>query len=92
MTEPTVVRYNVHTIAGHIFPNMVNTIIVLATLEVGRMILLEAGLSFLGAGLPRPTPAWGLMLTDGRDLMVLAWWVACFPGMAILLVLQRRFI
>ena len=72
-------------IARHIFPNVVNTIIVLATLEVGQVILLEAGLSFLGVGIPRPTPAWGLMVADGRDLIVRAWWVAFFPGMAILL-------
>ena len=72
-------------IARHIFPNVINTIIVLATLEVGQVILLEAGLSFLGVGIPRPTPAWGLMVADGRDLIVRAWWVAFFPGMAILL-------
>jgi len=69
----------------HLFPNTVNTIIVLATLEVGQVILLEASLSFLGVGIPRPTPAWGLMVADGRDLVVRAWWVAFFPGMAIVL-------
>jgi peptide/nickel transport system permease protein len=58
---------------------------VLATLEVGQVILLEATLSFLGVGIPRPTPAWGLMVADGRDLVVTAWWVAFFPGLAILL-------
>ena len=76
---------NIRIIARHIFPNVVNTIIVLATLEVGQVILLEAGLSFLGVGIPRPTPAWGLMVADGRDLVVRAWWVAFFPGMAILM-------
>lgn len=76
---------NIRIMARHIFPNVVNTIIVLATLEVGQVILLEAGLSFLGVGIPRPTPAWGLMVADGRDLIVRAWWVAFFPGMAILL-------
>ena len=76
---------NIRIIARHIFPNVVNTIIVLATLEVGQVILLEAGLSFLGVGIPRPTPAWGLMVADGRDLIVRAWWVAFFPGMAILM-------
>jgi peptide/nickel transport system permease protein len=74
-----------HIITSHIFPNVVNTIIVLATLEVGQVILLEATLSFLGVGIPRPTPAWGLMVVDGRELVVAAWWVAFFPGMAILL-------
>jgi peptide/nickel transport system permease protein len=69
----------------HIFPNVTNTVIVLATLEVGQVILLEATLSFLGVGIPRPTPAWGLMVADGRELVVAAWWVAFFPGLAILL-------
>jgi peptide/nickel transport system permease protein len=69
----------------HIFPNVVNTIIVLATLEIGQVILLEATLSFLGAGIPLPTPAWGLMVSDGRALIISAWWVSFFPGLAILL-------
>ena len=69
----------------HIFPNVVNTAVVLATLEIGHVILLEATLSFLGAGIPRPTPAWGLMVSDGREQIVHAWWVAFFPGLAILL-------
>jgi peptide/nickel transport system permease protein len=69
----------------HILPNVVNTIVVLATLEVGQVILLESTLSFLGAGIPLPTPAWGLMVADGRALVVSAWWVAFFPGLAILL-------
>jgi peptide/nickel transport system permease protein len=72
-------------IARHIFPNVVNTIIVLATLEIGQVILLEATLSFLVAGIPHPTPSWGLMVADGRELVVIAWWVAFFPGLAILL-------
>ena len=72
-------------IIRHIFPNVVNTITVLATLEVGQVILLESTLSFLGAGLPRPTPAWGLMIANGRELLVTAWWLAAMPGVAILL-------
>ncbi|HLF05197.1 MAG TPA: ABC transporter permease [Dehalococcoidia bacterium] len=76
---------NFRIITRHIFPNVVNTLIVLATLEVGQVILLEATLSFLGVGIPRPTPAWGLMVADGRELVVAAWWVAFFPGLAILL-------
>ena len=72
-------------IVRHIFPNVVNTITVLATLEVGQVILLESTLSFLGAGLPRPTPAWGLMIANGRELLVTAWWLAAMPGVAILL-------
>lgn len=76
---------NVRIMTRHVFPNVVNTIIVLATLQVGQVILLEASLSFLGAGLPRPTPAWGLMVAQGRELIVSSWWVAFFPGLAILL-------
>lgn len=69
----------------YLFPNVVNSLIVLATLQVGYVILLESALSFLGAGLPRPTPAWGLMVADGRELIVSAWWVSMFPGLAIML-------
>ncbi len=76
---------NARIIRRYIFPNVINTIIVLATLEVGQVILLEATLSFLGAGLPRPTPAWGLMIANGRELLVTAWWVTVWPGVAILL-------
>ena len=72
-------------LARHIFPNVVNTIIVLATLEIGQVILFEATLSFLGAGLPPDTSAWGLMIADGRALIINAWWVAFFPGLAIML-------
>ena len=69
----------------YIFPNVINSLVVLATLQVGYVILLESTLSFLGAGLPRPTPAWGLMIADGRELIVTAWWVSMFPGLAIML-------
>src|SRR5437773_4059187 len=69
----------------YLLPNVVNTLIVLATLQVGFVILLESSLSFLGAGIPRPTPAWGLMVADGRELIVTAWWVSMFPGLAIML-------
>ena len=69
----------------HVLPNITNTLIVLATLQVGFVILLEAGLSFLGVGLSRPTPAWGLMVADGREVLIRAWWVALWPGLAIML-------
>jgi peptide/nickel transport system permease protein len=69
----------------YLLPNVVNSLIVLATLQVGFVILLESSLSFLGAGIPRPTPAWGLMVADGRDLIVTAWWISMFPGLAIML-------
>ncbi len=71
--------------ARHIFPNVVNTVVVLATLEVGHVIILESTLSFLGAGLVKPTPAWGLMVADGRALIVTAWWLFFFPTLAIVL-------
>jgi peptide/nickel transport system permease protein len=69
----------------YILPNVVNSLIVLATLQVGYVILLESSLSFLGAGLPRADPAWGVMVSDGRELIVTAWWVSMFPGLAIML-------
>jgi peptide/nickel transport system permease protein len=76
---------HIRIMGRYIFPNVVNSLVVLATLQVGYVILLESTLSFLGAGLPRPTPAWGLMIADGRELIVTAWWVSMFPGMAIML-------
>lgn len=76
---------NLRIMLRHILPNLVNTMIVLATLQIGFVIVLEAGLSFLGAGIPRPNPAWGLMVADGRELITESWWVAFFPGVAILL-------
>ena len=69
----------------HIMPNLANTIIVLATLQIGFVIILEASLSFLGAGVPRPNPAWGLMVADGRELLSNAWWVSLVPTVAIVL-------
>jgi peptide/nickel transport system permease protein len=76
---------HVRIMGRYIFPNVVNSLVVLATLQVGYVILLESTLSFLGAGLPRPTPAWGLMIADGRELIVTAWWVSMVPGLAIML-------
>ncbi len=75
----------VRIMVRHILPNVTNTIIVLATLQVGSVIILEAALSFLGLGIPRPTPAWGIMVADGRQLIVSAWWISFFPGLAITL-------
>jgi peptide/nickel transport system permease protein len=72
-------------IAYHLFPNTLNTLIVLLTLQIGYVILVEASLSFLGAGIPPPTPAWGSMVAEGRDYITRAWWVSFFPGMAIML-------
>ena len=76
---------NIRIMMKHIFPNLVNTVVVLATLEVGHVIILESTLSFLGAGIPAPTPAWGVMVADGRDLITTAWWIFLFPCLAIVL-------
>lgn len=70
---------------GHVLPNLVNTIIVMASLEVARMIILESFLSFLGLGIQPPTPSWGGMLGEGRLYMLTHWWLATFPGAAIFL-------
>lgn len=70
----------------HIRPNLQNAIVVTATLHVGWAILVEASLSFIGAGVPPPTPAWGSMVADGRVVLVQAWWVSFFPGLTIMLV------
>jgi peptide/nickel transport system permease protein len=71
----------------HILPNVVNSAIVLATLMLGVVIVTEASLSFLGVGVPPPQPAWGLMLSDGKQgLMVGYWWLTVFPGVCIMLM------
>ena len=73
----------------HIFPGTINTLIVVATLQVGIVILLESTLSFLGAGVPPPTPAWGSMVADGRDKLAGGvWWISTFPGVAIMLTVM----
>ena len=72
----------------HLFPGIVNTMMVIASLRVGQLILAEASLSFLGAGIPAPTPAWGVMVNDGRNYLDNAWWVSTFPGIAILLTVM----
>ena len=70
----------------HLFPNTLNTLLVLLSLQIGYVIIVEASLSFLGAGIPPPTPAWGSMVAEGREFVTSAWWVSFFPGLAILLV------
>jgi peptide/nickel transport system permease protein len=67
----------------HILPNVINTVIVLSTLDLGRMIVFEAALSFLGLGVQPPAPSWGNMLADGRGYLGVAWGLATFPGLAI---------
>ena len=72
----------------HLLPGVFNTIVVIATLRVGSLILAEASLSFLGVGIPPPTPAWGLMVAEGRQWLTTAWWISFFPGLAIFLVVM----
>jgi peptide/nickel transport system permease protein len=67
----------------HVLPNVLNSVVVLAILDVGRAIILESSLSFLGVGIQPPDVSWGLMLADGRTLMVFAWWLTTLPGLMI---------
>ena len=70
----------------HIFPNTINTLMVITSLQIGQVILLEASLSFLGLGLSPGHPAWGIMVAEGRNVILDVWWLALFPGLAITLV------
>src|SRR5256886_4452000 len=69
--------------ARHVLPNVLGPVIVAATLGVGGAIMAEAALSFVGLGAPPPTPSWGAMVAEGRDLLRVAPWVSLFPGLAI---------
>ncbi len=71
-------------IARHILPNVLAPVMVIWTLEVARVILMESALSFLGLGVPPPTPTWGRMLAEGRDYLTVAGWISIFPGIAIM--------
>ncbi len=76
----------------HILPGVINTAVVIATLSVGSLVLAEAALSFLGAGVPHPTPTWGSMVSEGRGYIATAWWPTVIPGVAIfLLVMSLNF-
>ena len=67
----------------HILPNTVNILMVLTSLRVGQVILLEASLSFLGLGLPVGSPAWGIMVSEGKEVILDLWWLSLLPGLAI---------
>jgi peptide/nickel transport system permease protein len=69
----------------HILPNTLAPLIVVATLDLARTIILESTLSFLALGIQPPTPSWGGMLSDGREYLLSAWWIATFPGVALML-------
>ena len=71
--------------ARHLAPNIVNTLLVLATLQVGQVIIFEASLSFLGLGIQTPDISWGVMLADARGYITNAWWAITMPGIAIML-------
>lgn len=70
----------------HLLPNVLNTVLVVATLEVSAVILFESSLSFLGLGVTPPTVSWGQMLAEGREFMTVAWWIVAIPGLAIFIV------
>ncbi len=73
-------------IRKHLFPNIVNTIVIIMTLEIAIVILAEAGLSFLGVGVPAGTASWGRMITEARTFMNSAWWMIWLPGIALMVV------
>ncbi len=73
-------------ISRHVLPGVVNTVLVIASLNIGQLILTEATLSFLGVGIPKPRPAWGSMVAEGRDYIDTSYWMALFPGLAIFAV------
>lgn len=72
----------------HVLPNLINTVVVIATLRVGGLILAEASLSFLGIGIPKSTPTWGNMISDGRGFLDDGLWISLFPGLALFLVVM----
>jgi peptide/nickel transport system permease protein len=74
----------VRLLLHHVLPNALTPIIVVATLELAFMIIYESALSFLGLGVQPPTPTWGWMLSDGRNYVATAWWLATLPGLAIM--------
>jgi peptide/nickel transport system permease protein len=70
----------------HILPSVMSYALVIMTTEIGRLIVLESTLSFLGLGVPPPTPSWGMALADGKEYLINGWWLATFPGLAIMLI------
>jgi len=72
----------------HVFPNIINTLLVLSTLEIGLAVIVESSLSFLGLGVPRPMPSWGSMLRDSQQYIYITWWFPVIPGIAITLLVM----
>jgi peptide/nickel transport system permease protein len=82
-------RSHLNIMVAEILPNIIQSVFVVGTLRMGFFIVTEASLSFLGLGIQPPTPAWGSMIAEGRDVMLTAWWVSTLPGLAtVLLVLS----
>jgi ABC-type dipeptide/oligopeptide/nickel transport system permease subunit len=69
-----------------VLPNVLSYALVIMTTEIGRLIVLESTLSFLGLGVPPPTPSWGMALADGKEYLINGWWLATFPGLAIMMI------
>jgi peptide/nickel transport system permease protein len=74
---------DVRIVFRHIMPNVLPTLLVVATVQLGLMILMESSLSYLGLGVQRPSPTWGRMIGDGQTYLRDAWWMSTMPGMAI---------
>lgn len=79
---------NFRILVKHIFPNLVDAVVVMATLQLGIAIMIEASLTFLGLGIQPPNTAWGLIVADGRSYMSTAWWVPTFGGLAIMVTVM----
>ena len=81
----------------HLLPNVAPRVLVLSVIEIGHVMLAEAGLSFLGVGVQPPNTTWGLLIADGRPLLTVAWWLTIIPGVLLgitvlsLNMLARRF-
>ena len=79
---------NVRIIWRHLLPNVMHVVIVITTLRTGALIIAEAGLSFLGVGVPASVPTWGLMIAQGQQFLTTTWWMSIMPGVAILLTVM----
>lgn len=79
---------DVRVLLRHVLPNILSPVLVAATLGIGNVIALEAGLSYLGIGVQPPSPSWGNIIHDGGDQVAALWWISLFPGMAIVLTVM----
>ncbi len=74
---------SIRIVVRHVIPHVLSPVFVAATLGIGNIVIVEAGLSYLGLGIPQPRASWGSIIRDGRDVMATAWWVSVFPGLAL---------